>query len=208
MTERPVLLCDVMDTLVYNPFNREIPAFFGLSHAELARCKHPSAWADFERGELDEREYLRQSFADCRSFDHAAFKEMMRQAYRWIDGAEHLLKCLRGEGFEIHALSNYPIWYRTIEAELGLSRYLHWTFVSCRTGVRKPDPAAYWGAARALGREPGACLFIDDNLQNCRAAEAIGMPSIHFRDTDMLWAELVQRQIVRVHPSPRPASGS
>lgn len=189
---RPVLLVDVMDTLVYNPFNGEIPKFFDLDTKELLAQKHPTAWCRFETGEIDEAEYLQQYFADGRDFDHAAFLDVVQRAYRWIDGTEELLKCLHDEGFEIHALSNYPIWYLTIEAKLGLSRYLNWTFVSCLTGVRKPAAEAYLGAARFLDRSVETCLFIDDSVVNCGACEAIGIPAIHFRDSSSLWHEMSQ----------------
>lgn len=194
---RPVILVDVMDTLVYNPFNREIPEFFGLSPAELLAQKHPAAWPRFETGEIDEAVYLRTYFADGRGFDHAGFLRAVRSAYRWIDGAEQLLINLCRHGFEIHALSNYPIWYRTIEAKLRLSRYLNWTFVSCLTGVRKPATAAYLNATHSLNRTVEACLFIDDSIANCRAANAIGMPSIHFCNTVSLWDEIQQRGLIR-----------
>ena len=46
---RPVLLFDVMDTLVYEPFHHEMPAFFGLSFDELMAAKHPTAWVEFEQ---------------------------------------------------------------------------------------------------------------------------------------------------------------
>ncbi len=193
---RPVLLVDVMDTLVYNPFNREIPEFFGLSSAELLAQKHRTAWVRFETGEIDEAEYLRIYFADGRDFDHAAFLSVVRRAYRWVDGAEQLLISLCRQGFEIHALSNYPIWYRTIEARLRLSRYLNWTFVSCLTGVRKPASAAYLGAADNLNRAVEACLFIDDSIANCQAAEAIGMPAIRFRNTASLRDEMQRRGLM------------
>lgn len=192
---RPALLVDVMDTLVYNPFNREIPEFFGLNGSELLALKHPTAWVRFETGEIDEAEYLRVYFKDEREFDHARFRRMVSLAYRWIDGAEQLLQRLSG-GFEIHALSNYPIWYRTIEAKLRLSRYLNWTFVSCLTGVRKPAPDAYLGAASSLNRAAEDCLFIDDSMANCQAAEAIGMPAIRFRDAASLWDEMQRRGLV------------
>ena len=159
---KPVLLFDVMDTLVYNPFNREIPEFFGLSQAELLAQKHPTAWIRFETGEIDESEYLRIYFADGRKFDHSEFLRHVRKAYRWMNGAELLLNRLCQAGFEIHAFSNYPTWYRTIEQKLKLSQYLNWTLVSCLTGIRKPDSAAYLGAARRLDRKPNDCLFIDD----------------------------------------------
>jgi HAD superfamily hydrolase (TIGR01509 family) len=194
---RPVILIDVMDTLVYNPFNREIPEFFGLSPSELLTQKHLTSWVRFETGEIDEAEYLRAYFADGRDFDHSAFVATVLNAYRWIDGAEQLLASLCRQGFEIHALSNYPIWYRTIEDHLKLSRYLNWTFVSCLTGVRKPAAAAYLNAANHLNLEVEACLFIDDSITNCQAAEAIGMPAIHFRNTAFLRDELERRGLFR-----------
>jgi HAD superfamily hydrolase (TIGR01509 family) len=194
---RPVILVDVMDTLVYNPFNREIPDFFGLSPSELLTQKHLTSWIRFETGEIDEAEYLRTYFADGRDFNHMAFLAAVRNAYRWIDGAEQLLASLCRQGFEIHALSNYPIWYRTIEDQLKLSRYLNWTFVSCLTGVRKPAAAAYLGAADNLKRAVEACLFIDDSMTNCQAAEGIGMPAIHFRNTASLRDELQRRGLFR-----------
>jgi HAD superfamily hydrolase (TIGR01509 family) len=190
MVDRPVILFDVLDTLVYNPFNREIPAFFGLSASELLAAKDPAVWPLFETGQIDEAEYLARYFRDQRSFDHAAFRRAVADAYRWMDGAEALLGRLRASGFEIHALSNYPIWYRTIERRLGLSRYLQWSFVSCLTGVRKPAAEAFRGAARSLDRPPETCLFIDDSRENCEAASAVGMPAIHFVSTDDLRARL------------------
>lgn len=40
----PVLLLDVMDTVVYDPFFHDMPRFFGLSFKELLAAKHPTAW--------------------------------------------------------------------------------------------------------------------------------------------------------------------
>ncbi len=90
MPRRPVLLFDVMDTLVYNPFNREIPAFFGLSPAALLDQKDPTAWPQFELGQIDEAEYYRRYFRDRRSFDHDAFEQVVADAYRWIPRCRRL----------------------------------------------------------------------------------------------------------------------
>ena len=196
MPNRPALLFDVMDTLVYNPFNREIPAFFGLSPAALLAEKDPTAWPQFELGQIDEPEYFRRYFRDRRTFDHVGFRQVVEEAYRWLEGAQTLLCQLSDAGFEIHAFSNYPVWYRAIEARLGLSRYLEWTFVSCLTGIRKPTLAAYEQAARRLERAPEGCLFIDDRRENCEAAVAMGMPAIHFVDVAALRRELSQRGLL------------
>lgn len=44
---------------------------------------------------------------------------------------EDLLARLNTAGYELHALSNYPSWWRIIEDKLQPSRYLRWTFISC-----------------------------------------------------------------------------
>ena len=144
-----------MDTLVHNPFYQEILAFFGMSHQELLRVKHPTSWVEFERGEISQAEYLRRKFADERLYASEAFLAAVKEAYRWVNGMEPLLADLRECGVEMHTLSNYPVWYRVIEEKLRLSRYLHWTFVSCLAGVQKPRTEAFLAAARAVKRPPG-----------------------------------------------------
>lgn len=187
-----VIFFDVMDTLVYNPFATEEPAFFGVTHAELLRLKHPTSWVEFERGRITEAEYFRRYFADGRPFEQDAFRRCIRAAYRWVPGMEELISDLRLRGIPMHTLSNYPIWYRDIEDKLRVSRYVAWTFVSCRTGVRKPSRGAYFGAAAALGRPLEMCLLIDDNEENCAGAEAVGMPAIPFHGAKGLHGELIR----------------
>ena len=193
---RPILLFDVMDTLVHEPFYQEVPAFFGLTLEELLAAKHPTAWAEFEVGAIDEAALFARFFRDGREFDRAGLKRVMASAYRWLPGVEELLGELRARSYAIHALSNYPEWYRVIEERLQLSRYLSWSFVSCLTGVRKPDARAFSGAAAALGVGPGECLFVDDRQVNCAAARATGMDALRFTSAGELRSELATRGLV------------
>ncbi|PRP91805.1 Alpha-D-glucose-1-phosphate phosphatase YihX [Enhygromyxa salina] len=179
---KPVLLLDVMDTLVHDPFHTEVLEFFGMDMPSLIAVKSEQAWLAFERGELDESALIRRYFSDGRELDLAGLRACMTAAYRFLPGIEALLGELREAGVEMHALSNYPVWWELIEAELGLSRFLDWTFVSCLTGVRKPDPRAYLGPAEALARGPASCVFIDDQAKNCAGAEAVGMNALRFED--------------------------
>jgi HAD superfamily hydrolase (TIGR01509 family) len=188
-----VLLWDAMDTLVRDPFRDAMPAFFEMTLAELLVAKHDTAWASFEVGELTEPAFLATFFRDGRAYDTEGFKACVRAAYAWVDGMPELLAELQARGAAMHVLSNYPEWYRWIEERLGVSRYVPWTFVSCHTRVRKPDPAAYRGAAQALGVAPSECVFIDDRAGNCRAAGKVGMATIHFAgDVPALRAELAR----------------
>jgi HAD superfamily hydrolase (TIGR01509 family) len=189
-----VLLLDVMETLVTEPFFTTVPRFFGLSLEELLKAKDPRSWIEFEHGRIDERTYVEQFFADRRPVDLEPLKAWMKDTYEWLDGTEALLAELKGAGVPMHAVSNYSQWFELIEEKLGVSRYVEWSFVSCRTGHRKPEPDAYLVACRALGRPPSSFVFVDDRASNVEAAVALGMRGIlrDPRDTPRLRRDLVE----------------
>lgn len=118
----------------------------------------------------------------------------MQDAYRWIDGMEDLLTRLARAEYDMHSLSNYPVWHQYIEAKLQLSRYLRWTFISCEgpiKGLRKPSPECFAAVIEHIGRPAGELLLVDDRLENVTAARAAGMMAIHFNDASQLEEELI-----------------
>lgn len=181
-----------MGTLVVEPFFTAVPQALGMSLRELLDAKHPTAWLEFERGEIDEETFASRFFADGRAYPHAAMREAMVQAYDYLPGVEALLADLKRAGCPMHLLSNYPVWYHLIEDKLRLSRYAQWSFVSCDMGVRKPDHAIYERAATALDIAPTALTFVDDREENCAAAREVGMRAIRFESAEQLRAELAQ----------------
>ncbi len=180
-----------MGTLVYDPFFREVPAFFGVSLEELFEIKHPTTWIEYERGEIDELEMQARYFQDGRSFDLEALKRCMREHYRWLPGMAGLVRELGQGSSSLHALSNYPEWFDLIDEKLGLSDQLDGAFLSWRIGVRKPDPEIYRYAADKLGVDPGHCLFVDDVEGNCEGARAVGMQAVRFAGAAQLRSHLV-----------------
>ncbi|XP_074582802.1 flavin mononucleotide hydrolase 1, chloroplatic isoform X2 [Curcuma longa] len=186
----PILLFDVMDTLVRDPFYEDIPVFFQMSMKELLEEKHPTAWVEFEKGLIDEKELARKFFKDGRSFDLEGLKECMIRGYSYLDGIEALLKNLKLKSYELHAFTNYPIWYMMIEEKLKLSKYLSWTFCSCKLGKRKPALDSYMEVIDLLGVEPASCIFVDDRLANIEAAKDAGMIGLHFRNAETLKEDL------------------
>ena len=175
-----IVLFDVMGTLIHEPFYEDIPRFFGLPLEELRKVRHPDAWIEFERGHIDEAEYARRFFLDGRVLDVEGLKRAMVESYRWLDGMPELCAELAAREVPLHALSNYSPWYQLIEDKLAIARWVQWSFVSCNTGHRKPEPEAFLGAARALGAAPGDCFFVDDRPVNVAAAHAVGMPGVTF----------------------------
>jgi FMN phosphatase YigB (HAD superfamily) len=196
MTQNPIILVDVMETLVTEPFFTTIPDFFGMPLEQLLSVKHPTSWIQFEKGQITEAEYLATFFRDGRPVDGAGLRDCLRRSYSWVDGMEDLTAELKALGYEMHALSNYSTWFEMIEESLNLSRFLRWTFVSCLTGFRKPDPGAYLGAAAQLQVAPTQCLFIDDREENVRAAMDVGMDAVRMVDCDQIRHELAQRSLL------------
>jgi HAD superfamily hydrolase (TIGR01509 family) len=182
----PALLLDVMDNLVHDPFYAEVLDFFGMGLEELFAVKSKRAWVEFECGWLHEEQMRSLYFEDGRELDLEGLRACMRANYRLLPGIEEILRELHAEGVEMHALSNYPIWYRMIEEVTGLSRWLKWSFVSCKTQIRKPDPRSFLGAAMSLGRRPTDCVFVDDREKNCQGARKVGLTAIHFQSAASL----------------------
>lgn len=187
----PILLLDIMSTVVYDPFAEEIPAYFEMDLETLLEQKHPTSWVEFERADIDESTFFDRFFEDGRPIDGDGLKTAVREAYAFVPGMESLLRQLDDADWEIHAMSNYTSWYRMIEEELELSRFLDWSFVSCKTGLRKPDPAAYEHALEVLEAEPADCLFVDDREVNCEAARKVGIDAICFENAEALKKELI-----------------
>lgn len=192
----PILLWDVMGTLVHDPFFDEMPRFFGMSFDAMLAAKHPTAWVEFEVGRRSESEFLDDFFADRRDFDHGGFVKAVRTGYRWLPGMEGLLGELRDGGCTMHAFSNYPVWYELIEQRLGLSRFLQWTFVSCRTGLRKPDPAAYVRVLEELGIPAAQLTLVDDRESNCAAARRGGIDAMRFEGESSIRAYLAEHDVL------------
>lgn len=48
-------------------------------------------------------------------------------------------------------------------------------FLSCATGIRKPNPQAFVNVVNTMGVSAARTLLFDDSIANCRAAAGIGM---------------------------------
>ena len=101
---------------------------------------------------------------------------------------------LRAHGLRLGLLSNSAAYHdAAIETFAGAFDIAHF---SHRIGLRKPMPAAYLGAARALGLPPEAIVFIDDKRRNTAAAEQLGMRALHFQDAEALGSALAALGLV------------
>jgi putative hydrolase of the HAD superfamily len=83
---------------------------------------------------------------------------------------------------------------------------------SWRHGVRKPEPGIYSVALDALGVPAAACLFLDDEEPNVKAAREIGFLAMQVDSEDDVVAALdvvlaaVGERLRSAAPGPRPRS--
>ena len=70
--------------------------------------------------------------------------------------------------------------------------------ISGEVGLRKPQPAIYTLAARSIGVEPEACVFVDDLYHNLEPARELGMATVLHSDVEQTTAELEELLGVRL----------
>lgn len=108
-----------------------------------------------------------------------------------------LFRQLKDSGrFKMYALTN---WQANL-FDIALVRYnfLHWfdgRVVSGEEKTRKPFPEFYQRLLDRYRVDPSKALFIDDNLRNVKAAETLGIKSIHFQNSSQLRLDLIQKEI-------------
>ncbi|MBM3433066.1 MAG: HAD family phosphatase [Bacteroidetes bacterium] len=98
--------------------------------------------------------------------------------------------------YKFYALTNWSA--ETFPIALKRFNFLHWfdgRIVSGEEKTRKPFPKFYQILLDRYQLNPETSLFIDDNLRNVKAAEALRIPSIHFKDALQLRADLMERGV-------------
>jgi epoxide hydrolase-like predicted phosphatase len=146
------------------------------------------AWHRLERGEIDMAEYYGIILEQAprvlgRSIDFDAYSRFMRSSAPGVHWqVVHRIRDLRGtvklglltnnvKEFGEHWRSTFPI-----------DELFEVIVDSSHVGMRKPDPEIYVLTCAQLGVEPDDAVFVDDNADNCAAARALGMETVHFGD--------------------------
>jgi 2-haloacid dehalogenase len=112
---------------------------------------------------------------------YGRWTEMLK---RPIPASVEILRQLKESGkYKLYALTN---WHAGL-FDIALVRYdfLHWfdgRVVSGEEKMRKPFPAFFKILLDRYDVDPEKAIFIDDSLRNVKAAEELGIMSIHFHD--------------------------
>jgi 2-haloacid dehalogenase len=115
-----------------------------------------------------------------------------------IPGTVEIFRQLKQSGkYKLYALTN---WQAGL-FDIALVRYdfLHWfdgRVVSGEEKTRKPFPVFYQRLLDRYQVNPAEALFIDDNMRNIKAAEAMGIKSIFFENPSQLKKDLISLGLI------------
>lgn len=103
-----------------------------------------------------------------------------------------ILRELKDSGkYKLYALTNWSAETFPIALErFGFLQWFDGIVVSGTEKMRKPDPAFYRLLLDRYAVKADEALFIDDNLRNVRAAEAMGIRSVQFTSAEALAEDL------------------
>ncbi len=89
-----------------------------------------------------------------------------KEFFRTVPEVKETLELLRERGRRLSIISNWDERLRRLLKELALDHYFEEIFISCETGLAKPDPAIFELACRKLDVSPEEALMVGDSLED------------------------------------------
>ncbi len=163
---------------------------------------------DYDLGRLDGRGYWAGFARDAGlTFTPAQIDALIEtDVLMWTSINQPMLAwaiALHDAGLRTAILSNMgPEVLRTMRQDFAWLAHFDQLTWSCELGIAKPNPAIYAFTCSGLGVQPGEALFLDDRLENIRAAEAFGLHALQFTNVDQLREDLAARGLLQDYPHP------
>jgi putative hydrolase of the HAD superfamily len=151
---------------------------------------------EMERGEITEVAFLEKLTDSLEPLlghrpEMHRFKEIYFEALEPNPPMIELMRELKDNGYRMAMLTNNvqewePLWRPMLPVDEIFETVVDSGFVGCR----KPESKIYAITLDRLGLPAEACLFVDDVLVNCEAAEKAGMTPVHFQDNEQAIADM------------------
>lgn len=163
---------------------------------------------DYDLGVFDGRGYWEKLARDAGlHFTSAQIDALIEtDVAMWTHINEPMLawvRSLQSAGLRTAILSNMgPEVLRAMRRDFAWLADFNQLTWSCELGIAKPDPEIYHLTCDKLGVRPEEALFLDDRIENVRAAEELGLHGLQFRSIEQLRADLASRSVFERLPAP------
>ena len=106
-------------------------------------------------------------------------------------GMEELVKELKAKGYHVFGLSNWSVeTFALVRPVYPVLDLMEDMVISGVERIMKPDHRIFELALKRFGIEASETVFIDDNPNNVKAANEMGIHGIHFQSRERLLTEL------------------
>lgn len=107
-----------------------------------------------------------------------------------------IIEELRKEGLKLAALSNVIRAHSEVNDKKGIYALFDFSILSYEVGFKKPDPKIYRLTFAKLGLKPEETVFIDNKLQNVKAARKLGTKGILYISPKQLRNSLIKLDLL------------
>ncbi len=163
------------------------------------------------------REIIAEIYPDCADADTAAamdaekeqaYRDVLREHFPEMDGAEELIRSLHEAGFAMAIGSSGPAEnVRTVIECLPSGRLIAASVNAVEVRCGKPHPEVFLKAAWKLARRPQRCAVIEDAVAGVTAARRAGMAAVALTGTaDRRQLEPLAHRVVDSLRELRPAA--
>lgn len=142
----------------------------------------PKFWEDYDRG-VSPVDEVAKAVAEYRGCDIATAKANMMLAIDYQEEVEptaSLISELKERGYRLIVLSNMSLEYIDFLRKKPVYGYFDDEIISCEVQLVKPEREIYELLLSRYGLQPEETIFIDDRMDNVKAAEEIGIVPFFF----------------------------
>ncbi len=137
-----------------------------------------------EAGELDE-ETFSPLFGPIIGVREERYEGLVDRLFSGMQPEHAMIEALpraRAAGLKTGLISNS--WGHGRYDRDSFARLFDAVVISGEVGLYKPQPEIFRLGAERVGLDPAQCVFVDDLVENCEGAEAVGMTAVLHRGAD------------------------
>jgi len=155
----------------------------------------------FERGEISPLQFANTIIEDL----HLAIsaQEFLEYFSQWpkrvFPNAKNILENL-SKCYHLSVLSNCnQVHWPKMEHEFQILKYFHNCFSSHQIGLTKPNHSVFKYVLENLKTHPHEVLFFDDNIENIKAAQSLGISAIQVKGIKELEDYLLKNNFIKIN---------
>ena len=141
----------------------------------------------YSKGKVTSEEFFGKLKADLGlKIDFQTFADIWNDIFWLNHSVADMIKVLKGK-YRLAAITNTTdLHFRYWIENFPILRMIDIFFPSHEIGMRKPDPELFKLVLNKLGAKGEEVIFVDDMEENAKAAQALGIHTVHYSSPDQL----------------------